>query len=141
MKKLPRARAIITLSTLATLLLLVSQGCVSVVPSFNNLMQGFFGLVLPEPRPVTSRAQFEAALSQVQHNGVSYRFRFIPTPGATPIPYEYGPDIIVQTTKVGTTSAAARLAITQPGASSLTHHIYSINSQDVTKVAAQVRQQ
>ena len=88
MKKLPRTRVVVPLTVLAIIALLAGQGCVSVLPSFGNFMQGLYGLVVNR-RPITGKDQFEKALSEVQHAGVSYRFQLDYN-----APYTYGPDVV-----------------------------------------------
>ena len=106
--------------------------CFGSIPSFGDLTQAFFGLVLEDPQKITSKELFEKALSEVQHSGVSYRFQIDDGPL-----YSYGPDVKIQSKTVVTKKAATSGGM-HPMTPSLTHHIYSVNSNDVTTVSKEI---
>lgn len=135
MKKLPRTRVVVPLLVLAIIALLAGQGCVSVLPSFGNFMQGLYGLVV-NGRPITSKLQFEKALSEVQHAGVSYRFQLDYN-----APYAYGPDVVIQIDKTVVTQLGATRDGSHPHGPNLTHHIYSVDSKDITRVSKEIKSQ
>lgn len=140
MKKFPRIRIVIILLGAAGVLF-AAQACVFLIPfKFLNFDQGVFALFLEAPQGVKSQSQFEKVLPDLQHDGVSYHFELVLDDGTHLPPYEYRPDIVIKTDGVVATKLAKSLSRNgpHPAGSSLSHHIYSTSSKDISIVLKQL---
>jgi hypothetical protein len=139
MKKIHRTRAVIALTAVAVVILLAIQACVPF--GFRNLHQGMFGLVIKVAQKIKDKSKFEKALSRVQHDGVSYHFELVLNDKEKPIPYDYGPKVVIKTDRVFITELAQSLSKDEltPIGASLTHHLYSTDSKDITTILNEIQ--
>ena len=137
MKNLPAKLKLAALMAIGVVVMLIVQAC---APFTVKLDHGLFALIITCPQQILSVNKFEAALTRIQHPGVTYDFHLVPNTGE-PKDYHYKSPIAIKTDRVITTELTKNLSSEELTAigSSLTHHVYSPSAEDIAIVLDQIK--
>ena len=129
MKNLPAKLKLLALTAIGGVVMLIIQAC-ACAPFIDY---GVFGLIIERPLQIKNgkEAEFKAALDKLSEGAV-YDFHLVPENGSFR-DFRKGSRLTIKTDRVITTELAKSLSSNEFTAigSSLTHHVYSPNDEDI----------